>query len=49
MTLAATKPTKASTGLRSHARSANQPATKAARMKPRMKPKLGFATAATTR
>src|SRR5699024_2487988 len=44
--LAATKPARASTGRRSQARSANQPATKAAGTKPRMKPKLGDSTEA---
>src|SRR5699024_8101491 len=44
--LAATKPARASTGRRSQARSANQPATQAAGTKPRMKPKLGASTEA---
>jgi hypothetical protein len=46
ITLAAAKPTNARTGRRSHARSANHPATKAAKTKPMMNPKLGLATAA---
>ena len=45
-TLAAAKPTKARAGRRSHARSANHPATNAEKMKPMTKPKLGLATAA---
>jgi hypothetical protein len=42
--LAATNPTNASTGRRSQARSANQPATNAAGMKPSTKPKDGIRT-----
>ncbi len=41
--LAIANPTNARAGRRSHARSANQPATNAAKMKPMTKPKLGFA------
>lgn len=42
--LAATNPTKASQGVRSHARSANHPATNAAGMNPTRKPNEGEST-----
>ena len=44
--LASANPAKASSGLRSQARCANQPATNADAMKPMTNPKLGLATAA---